>query len=169
MVRRARPHTFKGFLPSLDRVFITQHQQNDRLAVVLGVFWTTNRGSEPAVVLGYCGDPLECWGAGVLWSWGRRLFTSAFWKLPMLEFVDSAISTHLGCISFVLSHQVLEEKGRRPPPPLKAPRSHLVVATPQQSWGLLSAFIPHIALRLYVGVFLSIQCACLNFLLHVLC
>ena len=24
MVRRARPHTFKGFLPSLDRVFITQ-------------------------------------------------------------------------------------------------------------------------------------------------
>ena len=24
VVRRARPHTFKGFLPSLDRVFITQ-------------------------------------------------------------------------------------------------------------------------------------------------
>ena len=148
------------------------HQASAKRSTCCGagrVFWTADRGSEPAVVLGYCGDPLECWGAGVLWSWGRRLFASAFRKLPMSEFVDLAISTRLGRVSFVLSHQVLEEKGRLPPPPLKAPRSHPAVATPQQSRGLLSAFIPRIASRLYVGVFLSIQCACLNFLLHVSC
>ena len=104
------------------------------------VFWTVDRGSEPTVVLGYCGDPLECWGAVVLWCRGRRLFVSAFRKLLMSEFVDLANLTRLRRVFSVPSHQVLEEKARCSPP--KTPRLHPTVTNPQQSWGLLSRFVP---------------------------
>ena len=80
------------------------------------VFWTADRSSEPTVVLGYCGDPLEYWSAVVL---GRAFIFSrpsgTFRKLPMSEHVDLANSTRLGRVFFVPSHQVLEERGRYPP------------------------------------------------------
>ena len=88
------------------------------------VFWTADRSSEPTVVLGYCGDPLEYWSAVVL---GRAFIFSrpsgTFRKLPMSEHVDLANSTRLGRVFFVPSHQVLEERGRYPPS-LPPPRLH---------------------------------------------
>ena len=81
------------------------------------VFWTADRGSEPAVVL---------------WCRGGRLFASAFRKLPMSEFVDLANSTRLGRVFFVLSHQGSRGKGQVLP----------TVTNPQQSRGLLNIFIP---------------------------
>ena len=84
----------------------------------------------------------------------------------MSEFVDLAISTRLGRVSFVLSHQVLEEKGRRPPPDSTfTPDGHQPSAVPGAAKYIYS--LPHVTSRLYVGVFLGIQCARLNFLLYV--
>ena len=82
------------------------------------VFWTADPGSEPAVVLGYCGDPLECWGAVVLWCRGGRLFASAFRKLPMSEFVDLVNSTSPGRIFFVVSPRFSRKRPGALPPRL---------------------------------------------------
>ena len=84
--------------------------------------------------------------------------------------MNSTNSTCPGRVFFVLSHQVLKEKGRYPPP--KTPRSCPTATTPQQSQKLLSIFIPHVMSRLYIGGFLSIQCVsqlltpCIVLILH---
>ena len=111
--------------------------------MVLGVFWTTDYGLEPTVVLGYCGDPLECWGAVVLWCQGGCLFASAFRKLPMLEFVDLVNSTCLGRVFFVLSHQGSQGKGQvlSPQDSTLAPDGHqpsAVLGTTKYIYSLVS-------------------------------
>ena len=105
-------------------------------------FWTLDRISEPAVMLGYCGDPLGYWCTGVLWCWGGWLFASIWMELS--EIADIG---YFGLSKF------------------DASKTRLMVTTPQQSRELLSIF----HLSHYVGGFLSIQCACFNFLLHVSC
>ena len=44
-------------------------------------FWTLDRVPEPAVMPGYCGDPLEYCHTGVLWCWGGRLFAAVWMEL----------------------------------------------------------------------------------------
>ena len=44
-------------------------------------FWTLDRVPEPAVMLGYCGDPLEYCHTGVLWCWGGWLFATVWMEL----------------------------------------------------------------------------------------
>ena len=69
-----------------------------------------------------------------------RLFGWSSQKFPTSDSLDLANSTRPRRAFVVLSHQVLEEKGRYPTPEI--PRLRLTITTPQQSRELLSIFVP---------------------------
>ena len=118
------------------------HQQNDRLAVVLGAYF-----GPPIVVR----NPLWCWATvvilwntGALWCWGGRLSFPAsaepfgnyrcrsMWTWQIRRVLDA---------SFLFHPTKSSRKGANTlPPPPETSRSRPTVTTPQQSQKLLQLF-----------------------------
>ena len=107
---------------------------------------------------------LACYGAGE--GGYLQLFGCSSRKLPTSDSLDLANSTCLGCgFSFCPTRFSRKRAGAPPPDSTFTPDGHQPSAVPGAAKYIYS--LPHVTSRLYVGVFLGIQCARLNFLLYV--